>query len=102
MATNQPSNGLGMANSDAALSVRDLVKTFTVGGGVFGGDKGEVSAVAGISFDIRSSTTLGLVGESGCGKSTTARSILRLIEPPPGRWCCGAHWKVGVPSRSTS
>ena len=71
-------------NGFDALSVRDLVKTFTVGGGVFGGGKGEVSAVAGVSFDIRSGTTLGLVGESGCGKSTTARSILRLIEPTSG------------------
>ena len=74
-----------MTNSDATLSVRDLVKTFTVGGGVFGGTKGEVSAVAGISFDIGSGRTLGLVGESGCGKSTTARSILRLIEPTSGQ-----------------
>ena len=73
-----------MTDSDAALSVRDLVKTFSVGGGVFGGEKGEVSAVAGLSFDIRSGSTLGLVGESGCGKSTTARSILRLIEPTSG------------------
>ncbi len=73
-----------VTDSRAALSVRDLVKTFTIGGGVFGGHKGEVSAVAGISFDIRSGTTLGLVGESGCGKSTTARSILRLIEPTSG------------------
>ena len=72
------------ANGFDALSVRDLVKTFTVGGGVFGGGKEEVSAVAGVSFDIRSGTTLGLVGESGCGKSTTARSILRLIEPTSG------------------
>ena len=85
MATNDPSDGLGAADSDSALTVRDLVKTFSVGGGVFGGEKGEVSAVAGISFDIRSSSTLGLVGESGCGKSTTARSILRLIEPTSGQ-----------------
>ena len=73
-----------MKDSHPALSVRDLVKTFAVGGGVFGGEKGEVSAVAGLSFDIPSGTTMGLVGESGCGKSTTARSILRLIEPTSG------------------
>ncbi|WP_420613803.1 ABC transporter ATP-binding protein [Candidatus Spongiisocius sp.] len=69
---------------EVALSVRDLVKTFLVGGGVFGGEKGEVSAVAGVSFEIGAGRTLGLVGESGCGKSTTARSILRLIEPTSG------------------
>ena len=72
------------AEHDAALSVRDLVKTFEVGGGWLGGERGEVSAVAGVSFDIGSGRTLGLVGESGCGKSTTARCILRLIEPTSG------------------
>ena len=73
------------ANAGTSVSVRGLVKTFMVGGGVFGGEKGEVSAVAGVSFDIPSGSTLGLVGESGCGKSTTARSILRLIEPTSGQ-----------------
>ncbi len=73
-----------MNDSSSALTVRDLVKIFSIGGGILGGEKGEVSAVAGVSFDIRSGTTMGLVGESGCGKSTTARSILRLIEPTSG------------------
>jgi len=67
-----------------AISVRDLVKTFHVGGGLFGDEKSEVSAVAGVSFDIEFGKTLGLVGESGCGKSTTARCVLRLIEPTSG------------------
>ena len=69
---------------DAALSVRNLVKTFTLSGGIFSRNQGEVSAVAGVSFDIPFGRTLGLVGESGCGKSTTARSVLRLVEPTSG------------------
>ena len=77
--TATPANG-----HDLALSVRNLVKTFHVGGGMFGGEEAEVSAVAGVSFDIPTGRTMGLVGESGCGKSTTARCILRLIEPTSG------------------
>ena len=71
-------------SSEVALSVKDLAKTFYVGGGFLGSEKGEVSAVAGVSFDIKFGETMGLVGESGCGKSTTARCILRLIEPTSG------------------
>jgi len=67
-----------------AVSVRNLVKSFEVGGGIFGAERGQVSAVAGVSFDIRFGATLGLVGESGCGKSTTARCTLRLIDPTSG------------------
>ena len=60
------------------LKVRDLVKEFPVKGG------GRVHAVSGVSFDLVEGETLGLVGESGCGKSTTARCVLRLIEPTSG------------------
>ena len=71
--------------TDSAISVRNLVKNFEVGGGIFSsGPRGVVSAVSGVSFDIPRGTTLGLVGESGCGKSTTARCVLRLIEPTSG------------------
>src|SRR3979411_1747211 len=66
------------------LSVRNLVKHFPVKKGIFQQTVGQVHAVDGISFDIAEGETLGLVGESGCGKSTAGKTILKLIEPTAG------------------
>jgi oligopeptide transport system ATP-binding protein len=77
--------------SETLLSVRKLRKHFAVKGGVFSHEIERVHAVDGVSFDIGKGETLGLVGESGCGKSTTGRCILRLIEPTSGEvWFQGA------------
>jgi len=73
-------------NDDAPLlEVRNLVKHFHVGGGLFGGRAGVVRAVDDVSFSIRRGETLGLVGESGCGKTTTGRCILQLERPTSGQ-----------------
>jgi len=66
------------------LQVRDLVKHFPVRNGLFGRIGGQVHAVDGVSFDLAPGETLALVGESGCGKSTVGRLLLRLIEPTAG------------------
>jgi len=72
--------------SDAPiLEVRDLVKHFHISSGAFGGQAAVVKAVDGVSFAIRRGETLGLVGESGCGKTTTGRCILQLEKPTAGQ-----------------
>ena len=74
------------------LRVKDLVKHFPVNAGLLGRRVGSVRAVDGVSFELTRGETLGLVGESGCGKSTTGRCILRLIEPTSGEvWLEGRN-----------
>jgi peptide/nickel transport system ATP-binding protein len=66
------------------LQVRDLVARFDVGAGFLGSTTGRVHAVENVSFDLRAGETLALVGESGCGKSTTGRTIMRLLAANSG------------------
>lgn len=73
-----------MEGSPVLLKVTDLKKYFPLRTGVFSRVKGYVYAVDGITFQIRKGETLGLVGESGCGKTTSGKLILRLIEPTGG------------------
>ncbi len=67
------------------LSVRDLKKYFPIQRGLLRRTVGDVKAVDGVSFDLHSGETLGLVGESGCGKTTTGRLILRAMQPTEGQ-----------------
>jgi oligopeptide transport system ATP-binding protein len=73
-----------MTDTRPLLEVTDLVKHYAVRGGVLRRRIGTVHAVDGVSFSVGKGETLGLVGESGCGKSTVARTVLRLVEPTSG------------------
>ncbi len=73
------------ANNDVLLHVEDLVMHFPIYRGVIRRQVGAVHAVDGISFDVQRGETLGLVGESGCGKSTTGRTILQLYKATAGQ-----------------
>ncbi len=74
-----------MATNDNLVEVEDLYMYFPVTAGVMRRKIGDVKAVDGVSFNIKKGETLGLVGESGCGKTTTGRCILRLYEPTGGK-----------------
>ena len=81
-----PSEAVASVHSpgEVLLQVRDLRRVFTVRSGLLGTRKQFIHAVNGISFSVRTGETFGLVGESGCGKTTVARSVLRIDPPPPG------------------
>jgi oligopeptide transport system ATP-binding protein len=72
------------ATGTTLVEVRDLVKHFPIRGGVLQRTVAQVQAVDGVSFTIEKGETLGLVGESGCGKTTVGRLLLRLIDPTSG------------------
>ena len=77
-------------NGEVILSVQHMKKYFPIRRGVFRRQVGQVKAVDDVSFDVYSGETFGLVGESGCGKTTTGRTIIRLYEATDGeilfRW----------------
>ena len=79
------------ADDDPAIEVHDLTKHFRLSGGPIGAKRAYVQAVDRISFSVSKGETLGIVGESGCGKSTTARLLMRLIEPDEGRMLLGGQ-----------
>jgi oligopeptide transport system ATP-binding protein len=86
-------------NGQILIDVRDLKTWFPIRAGFFGRAVGHVKAVDGVSFQIRQGQTLGLVGESGCGKTTVGRTMLRLIPPVGGQVFFEGRDVLQVPSR---
>jgi peptide/nickel transport system ATP-binding protein/oligopeptide transport system ATP-binding protein len=84
-------NGAGTPTvaPEPLLRIEDLVVHYGVGGGPFNRSNRKIHAVEGVSLTLSAGETVGLVGESGCGKSTTARAVVRLIEPTAGRIVVG-------------
>ena len=86
--------------SDTLLEVNELKVHFNSGGGFFGKPREVVKAVDGVSLRIPKGRTLGLVGESGCGKTTTGRAILQLVKPTSGTVTYGGTRITGLPAES--
>ena len=84
-ASTDPGRQTPAPEAEPLLSVLNLKKYFPVKGGIMNRQVASVQAVDDVSFDVLRGETLGIVGESGCGKSTTARMLMRLIEPDAGR-----------------
>ncbi|MDK3075836.1 ABC transporter ATP-binding protein [Sedimentitalea sp. JM2-8] len=80
-----PATPRPVTDATPALSVQNLIVRYPLSGGVFGRVRANVHAVEDVSFDVAHGETLALVGESGCGKSSLAKAILRLYEPAEGR-----------------
>ena len=97
-AGNAQAGGATMYVADPVLQVRDLVKRFPIRAGLLRRVVGHVDAVSGLCFDVGRGETLGVVGESGCGKSTTGRLLLRLIEPTSGSIRFNGEELVGASS----
>src|SRR5690349_18522309 len=81
----ESSKGVATQSSENMLEVRDLKMHFPIRSGLFSQVEGYVKAVDGVSFEIKQGETLGLVGESGCGKSTIGRCIVRAYQPTGGQ-----------------